>query len=40
MDGEQDTEAEDLGTDFPSDSKSLSDLGNLSQPSLRQTGVR
>lgn len=36
MDGEQDAETGDLGTDFPSGSKSLSDLGNLSQPDCRK----
>lgn len=39
MDGEQEAQSGDLATDFHFGSKSLSDLGNLSQPSHRETGA-
>lgn len=39
MDGELEAESGDLTTDFHSGSKSLRGLGNLSQPSRRETGA-
>lgn len=39
MDGDQEAESGDLATDFHSGSKSLSDLGKLSQPSHGETGA-
>lgn len=39
MDGDQEAESGDLATDFHAGSKSLSDLGKLSQPSHGETGA-